>query len=82
MSEKRRDNKGRVLRTGESQRPDGRCAYKYSDANGKLRFVYSWRLEPGDRLPQGKRDGVQPSVRKRSRSNAIWRMGSTRGAAG
>ena len=29
MSEKRRDNKNRILRTGESQRKDGRYAYKY-----------------------------------------------------
>ncbi|HCX6226399.1 TPA: integrase DNA-binding domain-containing protein, partial [Clostridioides difficile] len=27
MSEKRRDNKNRILRTGESQRKDGRYAY-------------------------------------------------------
>lgn len=31
MSEKRRDNKNRILRTGESQRKDGRYAYKYID---------------------------------------------------
>ena len=35
MSEKRKDKKGRILRTGESQRPDGRYAYKYIDASGK-----------------------------------------------
>ena len=29
MTEKRRDNKGRILRTGESQRTDGRYLYKY-----------------------------------------------------
>ncbi|EGQ0177336.1 TPA: integrase DNA-binding domain-containing protein, partial [Streptococcus agalactiae] len=28
MSEKRRDNKGRILKTGESQRKDGRYLYK------------------------------------------------------
>lgn len=65
MSEKRRDSKGRILRTGESQRPDGRYAYKYSDASGKPQFVYSWRLEPGDRLPQGKREG--PSLREKEK---------------
>lgn len=27
MSEKRRDNKGRILKTGESQRKDGRYLY-------------------------------------------------------
>ena len=65
MSEKRKDKKGRILRTGESQRPDGRYAYKYIDASGKPQFVYSWRLEPGDRLPQGKRDG--PSLREKEK---------------
>lgn len=35
MSEKRRDSKNRILRTGESQRPDGRYAYKYTDATGQ-----------------------------------------------
>ena len=41
MSEKRRDNKNRILRTGESQRKDGRYAYKYVDAFGKSQFVYA-----------------------------------------
>lgn len=40
-SEKRRDNKNRILRTGESQRKDGRYAYKYIDTFGKPQFVYS-----------------------------------------
>lgn len=56
MSQKRRDNKGRVLRTGESQRKDGRYAYKYTDAYGKPQFVYSWKLVATDKTPTGKRD--------------------------
>lgn len=56
MSEKRRDNKNRILRSGESQRKDGRYAYKYTDATGKQQFVYSWKLEKTDKLPEGKRD--------------------------
>ena len=56
MSEKRRDNKNRILRNGESQRKDGRYAYKYNDATGKQQFVYSWRLEKTDKRPEGKRD--------------------------
>lgn len=35
MSEKRRDNKGRILKTGESQRKDGRYLYKYIDSFGE-----------------------------------------------
>lgn len=41
MAEKRRDSKGRILRTGESQRKDGRYAYKYTDSTGKPQFVYA-----------------------------------------
>ena len=58
VSEKRRDSKNRILRNGESQRKDGRYAYKYIDATGKPQFVYSWKLEATDRTPQGKRDGL------------------------
>lgn len=56
MSEKRRDNKERILRTGESQRKDGRYAYKYIDAFGKQQFVYSWKLVATDKTPAGKRE--------------------------
>ena len=58
MSEKRRDSKGRILRTGESQRKDGRYAYKYTDACGKTQFVYAWKLVPTDKTPTGKRDDI------------------------
>ena len=58
MSEKRRDSKNRILRSGESQRKGGRYAYKYIDATGKPQFVYSWKLEATDSTPQGKRDGL------------------------
>lgn len=58
MSVKRRDNKNRILRNGESQRADGRYVYVYVDGNGKQKFLYSWKLESTDKLPQGKRDCV------------------------
>lgn len=58
MSEKRRDNKNRILRNGESQRKDGRYAFKYIDSTGKQQFVYSWKLEKTDKLPQGKRHDI------------------------
>jgi len=58
MSEKRRDNKKRILQTGESQRQDGRYAYKYTDTFGKPQFVYAWKLVPTDKTPAGKRDGL------------------------
>ena len=44
MKEKRRDSKGRILHTGESQRTDGKYLYKYVDAFGNTKYVYAWRL--------------------------------------
>ncbi|MCM1127665.1 MAG: site-specific integrase [Lachnospiraceae bacterium] len=55
MTGKRRDKKGRVLRNGECQRKDGLYQYDYVDLNGKAKCLYSWKLEPNDSLPQGKR---------------------------
>lgn len=51
---KRRDSKHRVLRRGESIRADGKYQFKYH-VDGKPKFVYSWRLEPTDKLPVGKK---------------------------
>lgn len=47
-------SKGRLLKSGESQRPDGRYAYKYTDTFGEQKFVYSWKLVPTDKIPAGK----------------------------
>lgn len=58
MSERRRDSKNRVLRTGETQRKDGRYRYTYTDAGGQTQSVYSWRLVSTDPLPSGKRDCI------------------------
>ena len=52
--EKRKDNKGRILRTGESQRKDGQYMYRYTDISGKRRTLYSWRLNETDKNPSGK----------------------------
>lgn len=41
MSEKRKDNKGRLLRTGESQRKDLTYMYRYKDNDGTRRCVYA-----------------------------------------
>ena len=50
----RRDAKNRVLRPGESVRANGKYQYKYH-IDGKPHFVYSWKLEPTDKLPKGKK---------------------------
>lgn len=43
MAEKRKDNKGRNLRIGESQRPDGRYRYRWQE-NGKQQEVCALTL--------------------------------------
>ena len=55
MSERRRDNKGRLLRQGELQRSDGKYEYRYYDEKGERKSVYSWKLVDTDRVPSGKR---------------------------
>ena len=50
----RRDSKHRVLRRGESIRANGKYQFKYH-IGGKPHFLYSWRLEPTDPLPVGKK---------------------------
>ena len=52
--EKRKDSKGRILRTGETQRSDGQYMYRYTDISGKRRTLYSWRLTETDKNPSGK----------------------------
>ncbi len=45
MAGKRKDNKGRVLREGESQRKDGTYDYRWRTSNGKRHSVYARTLE-------------------------------------
>ena len=44
MTEKRRDNKGRVLKDGESQRKNGTYDYRYTDIHKKRRCIYAKSL--------------------------------------
>lgn len=55
MAEKRKDSKGRILKDGENVMPDGRYRYQYMDSFGKRRAIYSWKLVPTDKLPDGKK---------------------------
>ena len=55
MSEKRRDNRNRILHEGEYQRADGRYRFRYIDEDGKEKNVYSWRLDKNDTMPKGKK---------------------------
>ncbi len=65
MSEKRRDSHGRILRNGEIQTSGGRYRYKYTDASGKPRYIYSWRLNKNDHMPAGKKNEL--SLREKER---------------
>lgn len=56
MAEKRKDSKGRVLRSGEVQRSDGKYMFRYVDLNGERQTVYSWRLVETDKTPAGKKE--------------------------
>lgn len=58
MAEKRKDSKGRILKDGESIMPDGRYRYQYVDAYGKRKAIYSWKLVPTDKIPDGKRSDL------------------------
>ncbi len=71
MSEKRRDKKGRILRNGECQRKDGMYQFDYVDLNGKPKCVYSWKLEPTDPLPKGKRECLSLREKEKEIKKAI-----------
>ena len=45
MSNRRKDSKGRVLKSGESQRSDGTYMFRYTAANGKRMYIYDKTLE-------------------------------------
>ena len=44
MSKTRKDNKGRVLRKGESQRKDGIYMYRWTDLNKNRQCIYANNL--------------------------------------
>lgn len=65
MADKRKDNRGRVLKDNERQRSDGKYEYRYI-FDGQRKSVYSWRLVPTDRTPKGKRDDL--SLREKEKA--------------
>lgn len=62
MSKKRKDNQGRVLRTGEGQRKDGRYMFRFTDVNQKRHTIYANDLETlrkkEDEIAYMRRDGL------------------------
>ena len=64
MSEKRRDNRNRILREGEYQRKDGRYRSAILMRTEKRKNVYSWRLDKNDPMPKREEAGAL-SLRER-----------------
>ncbi len=63
---KRADNKGRILCTGERQRPeDNRYLYRYFDSTGKRRIIYALTLselrEKEKQIQRDLQDGIDIS---------------------
>ena len=65
MSEKRRDNRNRILHEGEYQRADGRYRFRYVDIHGNEGNLYSWRLDHNDPIPKGKK--MELSLREKEK---------------
>ena len=58
MSQKRKDKRGRLLNNGETQDPlTGEYRFSYY-VDGKRKNFRSWRLNPTDPTPTGKRKGL------------------------
>ncbi len=67
MAKSRKDNKGRVLRKGETQRScDGKYVYTYTDPEGKRRSIYSKDImelrEREEKLIKDQLDGLDTYV--------------------
>lgn len=62
----KKDTKGRNLKRGEDQMPDGRYRFRYTDKNGKPKTIYSWKLVPSDKIPLGKRNDI--SLREKEKT--------------
>mgnify|MGYP003292958553 CR=1 FL=1 len=76
MSKSRKDNRGRVLRKGESQRSDGRYVYQYVDPNGKRCSFYSKDLlelrEKEKRLEKDLLDGIKNYCEGKATLNYVF----------
>ena len=75
MAEKRKDNKGRILKTGESQRKDLTYMYRYTDLSGKRKYVYARTLqelrEKEDEIQQDLFSGINHSAGEISVSDYV-----------
>lgn len=77
MAKSRKDNKGRVLRKGESYRSsDGKYQYAYADEAGKRRYIYSKNLttlrQREEQILRDKLDGIDSGQAKNQTLNDIF----------
>lgn len=70
MSNRRKDSRGRVLRTGEFQRSKDRYEYKYV-SQGKRKTVYSSRLLETDPIPPGCKEDLSLREKEKQIQNDI-----------
>ena len=67
MAERRKDNKGRVLKEGESQRKNGMYDYRWRTSNGKRHSVYAKTLEElrekEKAIQRDKSDGIRTDAK-------------------
>lgn len=72
----RKDNKGRVLRPGESQRKDKRYIYQYTDPNGIRRVIYAVDLldlrEKEKKIVRDQLDGLDTYVSGKATLNTVF----------
>ena len=75
MAEKRKDSRGRNLRTGESERKDGRYMYRWTQ-NGKEKTVYALTLgelrEKEEEIQADIRDGIDSRAANTTTINDMY----------
>lgn len=76
MAKARKDNRGRALRKGESQRTDNTYVYTYTDPFKKRRFVYAKDLqtlrEKQDKLKREQLDGLDTYLAGNATLNFVF----------
>ena len=76
MAQSRKDSRGYALRTGESQRADGRYSYSYTDNNSKRHTVYGKDLvelrKKEQKIRRDLEDGLDPQRAERITVNDVY----------
>lgn len=76
MAQSRKDSRGYALRSGESQRADGRYSFSYTDKDGKRHFVYATDLitlrKKEQKIRRDLEDGLDPERAERVTVNEVF----------